>query len=507
MRRTIRQPLAVAFGLLIVASTALGGAFVASDDVTTVEEASGQLVGAAAADINASENDSIQNAKLAFAIGQTNYNTFVEDPDTSDLEKSTANDTKQAIYDQSSIQATNNNQTLGTYSTYLNDTQTIALLEGKNAYIQALENGASESVAREQASEAVADYYSAKQQNLIAAWNTTATLVNSSAHTAQSTSNVGSKYVAVNNSMQGYEEQPVSGTGVSTETLANATSAPVKTVLSEWTSPSFSGTATISITSGEFRPNQDAQFIAAGFLVEPPNQNYTRLNVASFSDFNSSWTEIETQNTEVQSQLDTFITNTYSNYQQGDINTTELVDPYLNARDYDPQISDTWALRSLSAMGADTPSNLSTVAMNVSVGGTNHSGVLVSDSTPSGGFVVGESYDTANLTGSQFVVIDDGATVHLAGSFTVEAAETGDGDQYSSGETVEYSTLDYATANISEFQALQSGLETRAAEINARQQQNRGGGGGAGWLPDGIGIKALAPAVVIGGAAVLLLKS
>lgn len=205
------------------------------------------------------------------------------------------------------------------------------------------------------------------------------------------------------------------------------------------------------------------------------------------------WTEyidrlnnIEQQHTEVQANLDEMVTQTYQQYQQGMIDSSDLSDPYLNSRYYSPESqSGTWAISTFAAMGYEPPKDLSNVAsMTVTdhYRDTSYSGILLSDGLPAGDtFETGVRYNATNLTGPQMVVTDDGQSQDLAGAFTIESIETPDGQ---TRDTLAYvnRTGAYSTTDLDEFRALQDELANLSAQIDARQQQlrNESAGGGSG---------------------------
>jgi hypothetical protein len=477
----LQTAFAIVAGVLLVATAALGGAFM-QPGVDSVDDAAGQYV-------ERSEGAVALGAGIAIgAAAYYTYDNYIKnEPSVSaeKLKRTDAQETRVEIYDQATIQKQNNELTHTAYGNYLNDTQSIALMEGKNAYIRALENGSTESVARNRATEAVGDYYAVKQKNLLAAWDVSMSVYTSGRSVASNTTGVNTSFVGYDstshcadcggefmlNSKKTVDTTLALTNGTTVNTTGLGVTAEYAAVTNEHT---FDPT-----TTGVDTAVSGYNYTLMGVRVKPPSSSFEKVQMVNFSDFGSGWSEIQAQNTEVQSQLDTFISNTYSSYQKGDINTSDLVDPYLGAREYSPETSDTWTLRTLSAMGIDAPQNLSNIGrMNVTTDGTTHTGVLMSDGTPSGGYVVGNSYDASNITGSQFVATDDGGAVNLDGSFTLDSA-----DGYAAGETVEYENVNYQTVNTSEFKALQEDLDQLSAEINAQQQQQRNAGGG-GFLPD-----------------------
>jgi len=514
MRRAIRQPLAVVFALLVVTAGALGAVTFVNDDVTTLGDASDHIVQRNEAGVL-----TVAAITIGFAAGHYAYTEYIKNqPNTDDLAKADAYETHKAVYDQASIQDQNNDQTLTTYGNYLNDTQTIALMEGKNAYIKALENGSAESIARNRAIDAVADYYAVKQKNLIAAWNTTAIVTNSSRATVENESELANTTVGPKIEVSGPGNDGSTGyRGIQNKTLTAVNASSMDAVgiklhiESTYDIYSDSKTVVVGPDTGGVQQyhtgsNYDGTTVTIDHMrVTPPDSNFNELRYVTFDNFQQRWSQIESQNDEVQGQLDTFINNTYDSYQQGDINASDLIDPYLGAREYDPETSSTWNLRTLSSMGLNGPKNLSTIGlMNITTDGQTVQGVLMTDETPAGGFVVNQTYNATVLNGSQYVAETNGDAQKLSGEFTITSAENTDGEQIADGETIEYRDINYQTADTQEFQALQQQLDELTAEINARQQTLRNSGG-TGWLPQGVNIGQIAPiALIVGGALVLL---
>jgi len=511
MRRLAQSVAAVVFGALIVTASVIGGVMMTNPTVHTVEDASNQIVQRGEGQVLIAAGTAVAIA----ALGKAVYDHHKNEVNTENLRQTDALETKKEIYDQASIQGQNNQILATAYGNYLNDTETIALMEGKNAYIRALENGSAESVARNRAIDAVADYYSVKQQNVIASWNTSVYVANSSHYTAQNTSGIDSTYVSgvgaydTNGNYSVDSSRYVSNFDMAPHsvTLVNASTEGVATVEMStesgiWTPQNFS-------FQGQTWEGDKPAWYVHNVTVEPPDSNYDQLELLDATQTRQKFAEIEQQNDVVQAQLDTFINNTYENYQQGEINSSDLVDPYLGAREYSPENSSQfqdWSLRSLSALGLNSPQNLSNIGrMEVTTGGMTYEGILMSDGNPTGGFTVGDTYDAQNLTGSQFVALADGGAKELTGKFTLANAETSDGTVIEENESVTYNNITYETANTSEFKALQDELDGLTAEINAKQQQQRNAGGG-GLLPDfGFGGVGAPVGLIAAGAVVFLL--
>jgi len=416
------------------------------------------------------------------------------DVNTTALEQADADEARKEVYTAGSVQQQNNRVFIDSHNNYAQDTQSIALMEGKNAYIRALENGSSEATARAEAKEAVSDYYAARQMQLINNWNTSIQTARNNNLVAEQHSNIDSEYVTFNvsagssNSRDGYNLDA----GNRTVNLVNQTDVTVENVRYTVTYSGDGNSDTYNVYLGAGINNYDGpsnggDSYPQNIEIQGPTSDYSKLRYHHFQDYHEAWTTWEQQNTEVHNKIDNFVDSTYSEYQEGDINTTDLVDPYLGAREYGPEENyGSWTLRSLISAGVNPPKDLSntgTMTVTDHATGETREGILMSDGLPdSGEFEVGTTYHADNLTGVQYVVDGDSGTTHeLTGSFTLDNATT-DGN---STNSVAYEQVDYQTTNMDEFKALQRDLRNFSAQIESRQQRLRDGGGGG--LFSGIG--------------------
>lgn len=468
-----KKSLAPILSLLIVSGLVVG--FVSfGDDVPVVEEVN--PVG---------ESEALAPAVFyggAVVIGTAAFIFADTEASEDDLNKADADETKTEIYTRMSTLAQDVDVINNSMSNYLQDTETIARLEAKNAYIRALNNDSSEAVARIAAKDAVDDYYAGRQRTLIASWNVTISSVGNANEVANNTTGIEeTSYPADTNGYDGFIRF-TGDTGANNKwtpewdqtdgvTLANGTSHPVRSILingTHWTLED----GTISHPGGTY-------FVKT-LEVQPPPSLSDSIEIIDFNgDYYDRWSEIETKSTNVKSEIDSFVDATYDDYVQGEINNSDLIDPYLSARQYSPE-NDTYGftLSSLAALGIKPPANLSSnVEMTVhdNTTGNNITGILMSDGLPQGDeFVVGTQYDADQLTGVQGVLRLNGQFSELTGDFTILSAV----ENNETVTTVEYSNPSYNASNTTEFQNLMDELANLSAEIEATQQQLRSGGGG-----------------------------
>jgi hypothetical protein len=233
---------------------------------------------------------------------------------------------------------------------------------------------------------------------------------------------------------------------------------------------------------------------------------------------------INTQTQNVQQRMDNIVNQTYADYTEGEINTSDLVSPLQLTRSYSPTDDaeyGTFTIATLTSAGYAAPTNLSnTKTMNVSVEGTELQGTLLSDGLPSSGnFDLNTSYNTTNLAGVQYLQTSDGlvdlnktyAPNKSGATFEITGVVGSDGAELNTS-SIEYSDPEYTSTNISDYKEVQEELRKIRAEIDARQA-NLSSGGSSGPVLGGIGIPDLGlgltdgqrTLVVIGAAAVVLI--
>jgi hypothetical protein len=371
MKRLAQSVVAVAFGALIVTASVIGGVMVTNPTANTLDEASDSIV-------QRGDGQAIVVAGAVVAVAAMGYETWQHhqnEVQTEDLADADAYETKLNLYDQASIQKQNKQLLDTAYSNYLNDTQTIALMEGKNAYIRALENGSTKTVAKSAANEAIREYYAVKQRNILAEMNTTQTVYESLENTSNQDSNIADSYVSITDARRGNGQVQELGTAMRNVTLVDRSTekapaigynismygengwyesyatldAPTATSISEhyeFTAiPTEAAVSTERLNEGQvdseyvffFGESSDQEVIPVGQEIEGYDTNVETLRLHEYGEYYDRWTKIEQQSADAVAQVDTFINGTYDSYQQGDINASDLVDPYLGAREYSPE--------------------------------------------------------------------------------------------------------------------------------------------------------------------------
>jgi len=420
-------------------------------------------------------------------------------------------DTEIELYQSAQNQkaASENYQT--TLGNYLADTKTQARIIGKNAYIRSLNNGSSKAAAKTDAKQAVTEYYTTKQVNLLSQYEQSVSQWDYLRTQADTEGlQVGTDDYTKQNYVQGRTRDEegrtwwtlttdptysnhvnYEGTARESVNLLNGTQ--TSAIAHKWhfsrDNSGTSGTRTATITD-QYAKFDDLSggggWFAAGdrLAVEGYASDVDRVIVVNQTRYSAQWSNIQSQEQQVRNDMDTLAENTYSAYQSGEINNSDLVDPYVLASQQSAGDDfQGWAAAQLTMLGTNSPENFDQIgSFNVTTGdGTQYEGVLFSQENPaSGQFENGTTYDTANITGTQYVVTSD-QIVELDGTFTIDKITT------TSGETTENVTIQkttYETTNVTELKQQYEDLAYKRAQIEAREKALRQSAGG-GFLGGG----------------------
>lgn len=444
-----------------------------------------------------------------------------------------ADEAKTEIY-QSAVTNHQSSQNFNaTMSNYLEDTKTVALLKGKEPYIRSLEKGETQSAAEAAATNNITDYYSKKELNLLAEWETQVSHLMYLSNTAESETGISEQFVNATHDDSATGQWVLDhatpwDTGTTQYTLQNGTTVDVTTliinhtwydtqnnVLSQYDEESEIGPTTgdgdvmVSVTSDvENYQEADSSTNLTGFATGTPGPNYERGEAFDFSHFAPHLSDIEQQTDEAVAQLETFSQGTYDEYQAGDINASDLIDPYVLQSEFNPGDEyQGWAAAQLALLGTNQPTNLSrTGYMNITIDDGTPDGEMVQgivqspENPPSGQFAVGETYNPANIGGTQWITTEN-RTRRIEGNFKVNEVTTTDGE---TRQNFSIQKKTYTTANADELVKLNEQLSLLREEISAREQNLNSGVGGGGLLGGGSQTVVL---VLVAGVVVVVLMS
>jgi len=435
------------------------------------------------------------------AFGLYSYTTGCYDYLSGGTVNTTETDAAQAkvdIYEAAQNGNQNSDLLLNAHSNHLQDTETTALMIGKNAYIRSMNNGSSQAAAETAAKQAVADYYATKQIEIAQAWDAALSHYEYLHGTAQNETGVtastfqggdSASFVGVE---RGYGtddsytfQAEYGGQSSTTLPLVNGSTHSVIQYNLHYTKYGTSSGA-IEETAATYNPASAPMLVenwrgggttSGDLVVRAPNENFADMTYLDPQQFQSVWSETQSQNSEVQSQMETLVNQTYSEYQAGMINNSDLVDPYLMQREYAPNGSfQAWATSTLTTIGVNSPEALDSMGhFNVTTPNASYEGMLMSETNPaSGSFAINGTYNAANITGQQYVVTASNM-VELTGEFTITDIRDTSGQQV---QNVTIEERNYSTVNMTEYRNLLESLREERAEIEAREQNIRNDGGG-----------------------------
>ena len=399
-----------------------------------------------------------------------------------------ANQIKLDIYQDAQDEKAKSDNYHAVVNNRLQDAKTVARVKGKNAYIRALNNGSSKSAAKTAAKQAVEEHYATVQVNLANRYSAAVYQADYWENTLSSESGVSPSYVqdyrlSDDTDTSILDEFRIKDHGGSTAsvTLVNQSTTTVPTVTVETVENKLPGTDTQTQQGLTQTPSATVNGYTATFeasKVKTHDGTAPAVVSISYQEYANSWSTIQSQSQTVKSEMDTLVENTYSAYQQGDINSSDLVDPYVLANQQSAGDDfQGWTAAQLTLMGTNSPENFDQIgSFNITTGsGTQYEGVLFSQENPaSGQFENGTTYNPSQIGGTQYVVTSD-RIVELQSNFTVDKITT------TNGQTVQNVTIQkttYETTNVTELKQQYEDLAQKRAEIEAREQNLRGSAGG-----------------------------
>lgn len=405
------------------------------------------------------------------------------------------NETKQEIYESAAASSDSADTIHAIMNNQLQDAETVALIKGKNAYIEELNSGGSETASKAAATENISEYYSTHEQNVISEWNSQVSVIEY-LNSLEDQENLNEGYVDVvkvnetGKDAADTSELTIQKVNTTTVTLQNGTNVDVKQMVVHWGYYNDGGGKWINSTflytpsTGEklrYEKVNGAYSTSTIDIthveVQPPTSDYEKLEAVKFGEYSSSMSSIDTQNTNAQNQMDTVVNQTYDEYQAGEINSSDLIDPYVLQNEYSPGDDyEGWSAATLSMLGTNQPTDLDqTGYMNVTLeDGTTLRGVIHSAENPSSGqFEVNKTYNPDNINGTQWIVTET-STRELTQNFTLDRIETSSGETRGNFTIVE---KNYETTGAADLSKLYDQLAQMRAEINARQDAIGGGSG------------------------------
>jgi len=492
MRESIRRALSVVMVFAIVGAGTV--AFVNLDQGPEPVQQYGAVEDGEAVIVSGTVLAGAGIALVAGGAGLAAGAYYSEDIPEEQLNDADDVETHTAIYQAAAQGRQNSNLTTTAYDNWMQDAGMIGRMEGQNAYIRYLNNnsGATKTAALTNGTNQIDEWFAARQKSLLNRWETKMTSWGSYYDRALNETNQSyarsmwsytgwDKFGEVKS---GYEARSLASNGPVSQpsvTLANGTSITVDALRIDAPASSSDGYA-LSPWGTNFNNGTVYKTGVSGSELDKT----TWLNVTGFKQ---SWETTEAKHQEAINELNNFVDATYSGYQAGDIDSSDLITPSLADRNYSPDgDTGTFTQSALTRMGYSLPTDFSgTKTMSLRADGGNYTGIMLSDGLPAGGeWEIGKEYLVANIPGEQLIQTSD-EMLEIEDNVTILSVQQTDGSTKDSG-VVTYTNPDYETTSISGYKDLMQNITEMQAQINARQQALRNdSGGGTGGLFAGAG--------------------
>jgi len=407
-----------------------------------------------------------------------------------------------SIYSHASTQLASDETFLTLYGNYMEDTEARAWMIMERSVANAYENGSTAAEAKARANENIREYYATKQHNLLEQYNVSIAAYEYMRNESSTAGIEGDVWTSPNVDSENASGLTASHTGFETVTV-DLLDGSNKTVHTPMVDVSIdSGSTTLSPTpvpssatytwNFDGQPNPRVEFMQQN--IRPPDGYTSQLAYIWMDDWTEPWAEIENQADTMQNQTDSFVDATYADFEQGDINSSDLlsrltlmeelmVEGNNESATFEQQVA------ALSAMGLSSPNISDTGVMKVdyehdNATYTNETGLLfASDPPTNSSWETGTQYNAStDFDGAVlFASSTDGYQRSLQGNFTIVEAIDTEGNTVSEITTEETT---YEAANTSELLTRLDSLAEQYEELEQYKQGEPTGDGGGIDLPD-----------------------
>lgn len=486
---------------------------VASAAVGPVAGATGAPAGQPALGVSSSTTCTALSTAASFAtLGvagpavQSTCTSWTTAQQVADTANSDANVTKQDITLAAEAQAAEFESTRTVYDNYLNDSRSAAWSKAEIAVSNAYANNSSKTEARAAAREAIKDYWSVKEQNLLSSWNTQVSSMWMLQKRAENES-----VTPVFRSISALPDYSQSGQGPLRNvsrvnlTLSNGSQMSVmryKTAGYYWETDYHNGAVfwaspkqiTITATPWE-HANTEYHW---GGIREHQGLNTTSTDttdstrVVSTVWYHETLTEIDqTRESQINTSYE-WIDGMWSALDNGSVSPSEITsrttDLYRLSPDASGNASLYRATAALSGLGLSTPDmdGLGTMEVTHAPNNTTDHGLILANQAPNGSWQAHTTYNASEIPGAEYLATTDGQQLKLEGEFRIGNITSTDGAHL---KNVTAERTVYRTSNATEY------IQKMQRLVNQTQAAQRGGGGQTG---SGSGGGGSSPVVVAG---------
>ncbi len=411
-----------------------------------------------------------------------------------DVYEAEGNQTKRQIYQAGLDQRASQEVFGSTYDNYLNDSESVAWMKVEVAVAQAYQNNKTLAEAKSDAREAIQDYYTVKQMNLIENWNATATSMSLLGERALTEANINGNYVYVNigcGSGCSDEAGLRQKNGSQSMTTVNGTTVNAQLIHADG--------------YGDFTFNyENVDGAVREVYIRGYDANTSQLYITeqgSSSNYTKRWNRIETLTSSLENESAVYTEGVWQALENGSINSSEVLSRNTKMFEYGTETVNGSgnmydSVAALSTLGLSSPELNGTGSMNVSYNGTTYHGLLLADDAPNSSWNIGSTYNASNIGGSVMLATTGGSLKTLEGEFTLVSATDQSGNQMNETESIGTKKVVYKTADTSSFLNKMETLQDEIREIEERSVGTGGGDSGSS-LPVSKEVLAVAALAVI----------
>ena len=373
----------------------------------------------------------------------------------------------------------------------IQNSQNVALSKGKAAVIEAMNTGKSESEATTALQNAIDEYYSTIQQNIITHWKAQHSQILHFHEQAEAHADLSGGDSLF--SVSGGNDKGPDFLGITTDAEVEYKENEVQLLDGSSVAYPRAGDGTFSrffAVSSDHIAGSDPAILS----LSTSQGNPVVLDPAPFDD---AWQSLVSERDSVNQTLSGFVSDVYAAYEPGEIPTEDLVDPVTAstelAQDYDGyQAQGAYA----AMLGIPTTAEHSVnLTVHTADGDRNIWADIYTEYVPTDdsgtevGFQSGETYDPSTWDKPLYIAYEyteeteDGTTtstdfVQLEDSFTIDVIEDKDGNEVDSFQT---KSRNNQTSDVSKLQEEIDQL--REAQLEMQEEAQSGGGG----FVDGLG--------------------
>jgi len=492
-RHHVRKAGTLGVTALLVTSVAFSGALGPASAVDSAQAAS---IG----DVTNCTSAYVQTGIYSLTgLGYDTARSYSAIDEKCDFGADAANATQLAVYETTHAQNYSSLHYRETFNNMQQDTTSAAWSKAQIVIVNSLNDGKNASQAKAAAKEAVDDYYASQQKAVLHEWEgKVLTYRNHIDETWLKYQNKDGSYISSFNGETWIEYELANGevvrlTSLSVEGLGMLTPAQT-TVPALSVNDTSSGNGTLSNMGGQIRVGDPNSSDVSTVYIMGPYQN--------------SLEDVGAQRNQVHNNIDTYVDGVYQDYQQGDINASDLANASGQAiatqaaTDYNSTGHYGLANAAMAGLGAagdtnashtvnttrETQSiedgNVTTTTEKVQVSGT-----LFYTGDDNQSFVTGETYDPANLTGEVYMTVSSmsnrstGEMLNSSGWFHVKEPFTvSEATNVVTGESINETVMEQREYNQTDPSQLEDDLNQTRETRNywERQMSIATGGEGSG---------------------------